>query len=399
MSGTAPDTPLVLFVSNGHGEDLIGARIAAALLRRRPEVDLAALPLVGLGEPYAGSGVRLLGPRRVLPSGGLLLHGLPLLLADLRAGFLSLTAGQLSSLLGRRATVLVVVGDVYAQLLAGLVRAPARFVVQTLVSAHHSQGVVYSSPNRVFMERITLPERLLMRRWAKVIYVRDALTEAALHSAGLEHARYLGNPIADSLAGSPPAGAEGERRVVALLPGTREYAGRALAIMLAGLERLPGALGLVAWAGGELQPPADWQATAPVSPDKGLILELQKGPTRVLIYRDRFADVLSAARLVIGTSGTGNEQAVALGLPVVAFPVPPHYSSAFLANQKRLLGPALAVVPGEPEPLAAAVHHWLDDPATAEQAGRQGRARIGEPGGSEAIAGDIVLRLEAAGLL
>ena len=39
----------LLVLSNGHGEDLIALRVIEALLRRRPDLDLAVLPLVGEG--------------------------------------------------------------------------------------------------------------------------------------------------------------------------------------------------------------------------------------------------------------------------------------------------------------------------------------------------------------
>lgn len=382
----------MLFVSNGHGEDVVGARVASALLRIRPELRVAAFPLVGIGAPYRSAGIECLGPRRALPSGGLLLHSLPLLIGDLRAGFLRLTASQLGFLARQRPDMLVVVGDVYAQLLSGLVRAPGRFVIQTLVSAHHAEGLAFSIPTRVFMERITWIERMLMRFRASRVYVRDPVTEAVLRDAGLAHAVSLGNPIADELDGSPPHGLAGHQRVVAMLPGSRGYAREALALMLAAMERLPGEtpLGAVAWSGGELGATSGWRLSPPEPGDRGLIAVLSKGELRALVYRDRFADVLQAARLVMGTSGTANEQAVAVGRPVVAFPVPPYYSSAFLANQKRLLGPALTVTSADPVAIAEAAQRWLDDPAMAERAGRQGRARIGGPGGSSAIAADML---------
>ncbi|MEX2533989.1 MAG: lipid-A-disaccharide synthase-related protein [Trueperaceae bacterium] len=401
MSEDEGSSPDVLFVSNGHGEDEVGARVGEALASRRPGLRIAALPLVGLGLPYERSGIELLDPRRELPSAGLLLHSVPLLMADLRGGFVGLTLGQIRQLTGLRCAALVVVGDVYAQLLSNLTRAKSRFVIQTLVSAYHAQGLAFSKPNRLFMERITWPERLLMERRFQAVYVRDAATEAALQKAGLRHTRFLGNPIADRLEGATPASLEQERRVVALLPGSRGYRTEALAKMLSALELLSseGAIGAVAWVGGQLEPPSGWGLHPPAAEEQGLIGELRRGTTRALVYEGRFADVLTSARVVVGTSGTANEQAVALGRPVVAFPVPPHYSASFLANQKRLLGPALAVVAADSGEVALAVRHWLSDPAIAELAGGQGRARIGGPGGSEAIAADLLRRSEVGGVL
>ena len=386
--------PHLLFVSNGHGEDEVGARVGEVVTRFRPDLRVAAMPIVGVGGPYERVGIPRLEPRRELPSGGLLMHSLPLFLEDMEAGFLSLTAGQWQRLTGYRCGSVVAIGDVYAQLLGALTRARSRFVIQTLVSAYHAQGLAFSTPNRLFMERITLPERLLMGR-AKAVYVRDPATESALRDAGLGHARFLGNPIADRLEGRVPGVLAGAR-VVGMLPGSRGYRHDALAQMLAAFELLEGdsIVGAVAWVGGDLRPPASWEVCALPENDEGLVAELRNGRARAFVFSGRFPDVLESSRVLVGTSGTANEQAVAVGRPVVAFPVPPFYSSSFLENQKRLLGPALAVTKAQPQEIAQALQVWLDDPATAEMLGGQGRLRIGGPGGSEAIARDLLEELE-----
>lgn len=396
-----------MFVSNGHGEDVVACRLGEALRSELPAPQLAAVPLVGLGEAYHGAGIRVIGPRRELPSGGLLMHSLPLLLGDLRAGFLGLTAGQLRFLAGLRADLLITVGDVYSQLLGSLVRARGRFVVQTLVSARHDSGAP-PAPNRVFMERFTTFERVLMRLRAHSVYVRDALTEERLRETGVPQAKYLGNPIADGLSGAAPEALRGEARVVALLPGSRAYVRESLPTMLHAMELLAGSrelpagpppVGALAWAGGEPEAPEGWLAYPPPLSEPGLEAEFRRGAARVLVYRGRFADVLNAARLAIGTSGTAHEQAVAVGRPVVAFPVPPYYSESFLRNQQRLLGPGLALAAPNGAAVARVAGEWLRDPARAELAGRQGAARVGGAGGSRAIAADMVAEAERLAIL
>lgn len=105
--------------------------------------------------------------------------------------------------------------------------------------------------------------------------------------------------------------------------------------------------------------------------------------------------MLGAADLVLSTSGTASEQAAALGRPVVAFPVPPSYTGAFLANQRRLLGEALTVSSAEPAALAAALSELWRDPARYAAAAAAGRDRMGPPGGVRAIAEDILRRVAA----
>src|SRR5690606_4761374 len=61
----------ILFLSNGYGEDTVGARIAQSVQalagsRLRP----VAFPIVGAGDPYRLVGIPVIGPRAHLPSGG-----------------------------------------------------------------------------------------------------------------------------------------------------------------------------------------------------------------------------------------------------------------------------------------------------------------------------------------
>ena len=84
--------PHLLLISNGHGEDAIGVRLAAAL--RESGCTVEALPIVGAGQAYVEAGVPLAGPTAVMPSGGFI-HGRPVHLArDLRHGLLGLTRAQ-----------------------------------------------------------------------------------------------------------------------------------------------------------------------------------------------------------------------------------------------------------------------------------------------------------------
>ena len=382
------------FLSNGHGEDAIGAALARALLEQHPEVRLAAYPLVGMGEAYAREGIAVLNPRRALPGGGLTLHTPALLWADLRAGFVRLTAQQLRVLRCLESDVLVVVGDVYALALASLVRARARFYVQPLVSAYHHGGPLRL--HRLFMERFTVLERALMRRLATRVYVRDEPTAALLQELGVAHAAFLGNPAVDAVHGvAPPPELSGLGEVrVALLPGSRRHAGEALAALLDALAYWPEATGLVAWRGDGLPArlPHGWKRAETLPPLRGLEALYCRGAQRAYLLRGRFAEVLAASRLVLGVAGTAHEQAASLGRPVVSLPLPPFHTRAFLANQQRLLGEALTVSETPAEAAAELRALWQDE-ARYARAAKAGRARIGGPGGSRAIAADMLRRV------
>lgn len=406
--------PTLTLLSNGHGEDAVAVRLAGEIARLRPDLTLRPFPLVGDGRAYAGCGLEPLGPLAVMPSGGLTLHDPRLLLEDVRAGLIGVTLRQIAALRALDTDVLLVVGDVYAQLLSALPRARMRLVYQPLVSAHHSAHppAIYApdGPNgrpgalhRRFMETIGLPERWLMRRLAAHVYVRDPATEALLRRRGVEHVSALGNPMVDGLAGSPLPGLE-RSSTLALLPGSRRYAARSLSLMLAALADLEDEVALVAWAGGALPAPPGWSVErADVGDERdpwhGLVALLRRGAQRVFVLEGRFADVLASAWAALGTSGTANEQAAAVGLPVVAFPVPPLYSRAFLDNQKRLLADALELAPADAAAVASTIRRLRSDPERYRRAASAGAVRMGGPGGSRAIAADLVARAEAAGVL
>jgi uncharacterized protein (TIGR03492 family) len=381
-------------ISNGHGEDVIAAALADALVARDASLELRAFPLVDRGEAFAARGIARLGPCRAMPSGGFTLHSWANLRADLGAGFLGMTGRQLGVLARLRSDAVVVVGDVYAQALAGLVRGRFRAVLQPLVSAH-LRSASPPAPHRYFMERISYPERALMRHLASVVYARDEATARWLRDHGVRLAVALGNPMVDRAVGRPlpglPPGAH-----IALLPGTRAHTPAALVRMAQGVAALGDTLALVAWGGGE--PPAlpGWAPDPEPPPVPGLRRAWRHGGARLWLIEGRFGDVLASACCALGTAGTANEQAAAMGLPVVSFPLPPHYTAAYLTNQKRLLGEALEVTTADAPSLAAALAHLRDDATLRRRRGEEGRARMGGGGGSAAIADDLLRRLHAA---
>ena len=379
----------VSFLSNGHGEDNIGASLALVFRQICPDAKLFAFPTVNEGKAYEGRVLDILGPREYMPSSGLLMHNWELFKADIKAGFIPMTLKQIRSLANLRTDVLIVVGDAFALLLSSLVKTRYRFYVQTLVSVHHSQTKA-PRPNRFFMEHLSYPERALIRHLVHQTYVRDELTARSLQRSGLKQVSFLGNPMLDELSGQaldiqPP--------ILGLLPGTRAYSLAALELMLLALDHLENVTALVAWAfETEIPEFSGWQA-AQVRQEKGLLKSLERGSNRVEFFKGRFADILHTADLVIGTSGTANEQAAALGKPVLAFPVPPIYSQAFLDNQKRLLAEALTLVPAEASAIAETVTTLLGDEMLYQMASARGQQRMGKAGGSEAIIKDILQRI------
>lgn len=379
-----PGRRSLLLISNGHGEDVVGARLARALRAHAPDLDLTAFPTVGEGRAYRDGPAVLAGPLRTMPSGGTMMRTGGAVVRDLRAGFVGMTLAQLRDLRAMGADAVLVVGDVWAQALGLLPRARARLVVQTLVSARTERGS--GGGVRAFRERFTRPERWLLRRAYARAYVRDRASEARLVGLGVRHARFLGNPMMDELDAEPLA-LRGKGPRLVLLPGTRGESAGALRAAADAVARLPAAVVVVPWVGGDRPVVPGWE---PLPSRIGPAAWRSGGVEMHLVGGDRFAAALAWAHIAVGTAGTAHEQAAGRGVPVVTFPFGAVHPPAFVANQKRLLGDALEVVRADGAAIAAAVTRLADDARERERRGRVGRDLMGGAGGSDAIARDAV---------
>jgi len=352
----------VLFVTNGHGEAAIAARIARDV---RAFGRLATDHFALVGERFGADDFPDAGPQRAMPSGGLVAMGNVRAFArDLGSGWLGLFAAQLRFLqaVRRRYAAIVAVGDAYAAALARTSGLPLIFVGTAKSEYVAPYGAV---------------ERRIIGA-ARRVFVRDAATAAALRGAGVA-AEAPGNVIVDLLAG-------GERYAwpapvrIALLPGSRERAYADAERLAAVVERVaPRIAGLAAVL--SIAPGLSVERFAPLLARHPLIGG----------WTGEIGGILSGATLAIGQAGTANEAAAAGGVPVVALELAGDRRSGwYRMRQERLLGDALLVLPGDPAQAADAVTALLGDPARLAHMGATGRERMGGAGGAAAIARAIV---------
>jgi len=385
----------ILFVANGHGETAIAARIAREVERACPvPIGLDLFPLVGTGAGCAPLGA--VGPRRNLPSGGLVAMGnVRAFSRDLAAGFTGLLGRQLGFIAGAGRTyeAIVAVGDAYALGFALAARLPAIFV--------GTAKSVYVAPYGPF-------ERTLLRRVVRA-FVRDEATADRLRSQRVR-VEAPGNVIVDlaepSLAPRKPFG-------LGLLPGSRNDAyadGVQLARVVRAMpERGPDFGGLLSIAP-TLDPGrfaralgADgWHIAPDSATPSGVAFEAEADPAvtgqrkpRLVGWSGGLETVLASSVAVLGQAGTGNEQAAAAGVPVVALDRKERFGRRrggdwYRMRQRRLLGEALLLVPQEPARAAAEIAGLLADPERLRRMGEAGRLRMGPPGGAAAIARAIL---------
>lgn len=377
----------VLFVSNGHGEEAIAAQIAAQV-RALSTIECDHLALVGeFGHP---SIMRDVGPRRPMPSGGLIAMGnVRNIVRDLRAGLIAHTVAQWRFLghAGGEYAAAIAVGDVFALLMALRARASKTVFVGTAKS-------VYVAPYG------RLEERALAR--ADAVFVRDEATASRLQSHGI--AARAGNAIADiAFVGVPYGDAPGASfsPLLTLFPGSRESAyadANFLCRIVRAIAQDAPKLGAVL----SIAPGLDadrfaanfegdgWRAAR--SNDERKPFSLYAGDRELVrAWRGEIGAALANATLVLGQAGTANEAAAAAGVPVVAFLHRGERRHAwYRKRQEGLLGDALIVCGGNENDAVQSVRALLADPARLARMGRIGRERMGPPGAAIAIAREVV---------
>lgn len=408
----APRQKPVLLLSNGHGEDLSGAKIAEALMARGIAVE--ALPLVGHGRPYRQVGVPVLGRTRECSTGGLGYTSLAGQLREIREGQWTYLLGRLLWLARHRKRFgrVVGVGDLLAVLGAWL-GGPGAAVYLVAYSSHYEGRL-----------RLPWPCGVLLRSPRFVqIWSRDALTAHQLSAQLGKPVVFAGNPFLDGVIDAahptpqPPAQPTPQGQSLALLPGSRmPEALHNLALMLQVVSRLPIALhegqnlriqaalvsSLTAEAIEAMAAPLGWQ----LDPSRSL---LRRGPWQVELGWGQFAAILNRAGLVLASAGTASEQAVGLGKPVLQLcGRGPQFTATFAEAQRRLLGPGVSCATGKPGSTAvlqatadlaaqhlAALADPKAGPAWKRQLAALGSERIGAPGGSAQIATAIMERIPA----
>jgi uncharacterized protein (TIGR03492 family) len=395
----------VLFLSNGHGEDLNASLILQAFRKLAPQAEVAALPIVGLGRAYQRLGVPIIGPTQELPSSGFnyiavgrLLNPLnwqretnPLnLVRDLLAGLPLLTWQQLKAVRHYSPTcdLLFATGDVVPIFFAYLSKRP--FMVFLVSTSGYYEGKT----------RLPLVAWWWMRSpQCLAIFTRDGYTAKDLQRRGLTKAQFCGYPIMDTLA---PEGKllhlRDDLPTVALLPGSRmpeALANLELQLQVCELVQTRQPTQFVA----ALVPEVSQSHLQALAIRQGWTFRdnlLQKGDTRVSYHYDAYADILDRCDVALGMAGTAVEQTVGLGKPVVQIiGQGPQFTYTFAEAQMRLLGESVVTIgnrPADAALLAQAADKMVEILTNQDFLDRcrvNGRNRVGAAGGSVALAQQI----------
>ena len=399
----------ILFISNGHGEDNHSSFIIRKLREMLPSVDIAAMPVVGEGNAYRRLGVPIIGPTKIMPSGGFTYVDRWLLFKDIQAGLLTMLWKQLMAVRRYAPTcdLVFTTGDVVGQ-------AFSYFCKNRYISFISPMSALYEGELKPdpFLRFFLTRERCL------TVITRDPPTAVSLQKQGLSKAMYGGIPSLDYLV---PTGKDIQQNpdipAIALLPGSRlPEAIRNFKLQLQLVEDVfnlqspetiqfyaalvPGVMSClpdIAHAMGWHLDNERGVLTLPSSRDN------QRPRAIVRCYSDAFNDIVCGCTLVVGMAGLAVDQAVAIGKPVIQIAGEgPQFTYAFAEAQDRLLGLSAQTIGTEaatPEILKKAARRLVEtvqDKQYLDACVVNGRERLGTPGASERIATTI---LEALGEL
>lgn len=438
----------ILCLSNGHGEDAIAVRILRELQQQPNPPELAALPLVGIGQAYTQlPDIPIIGSVQPMPSGGFIYMDHHQFWQDLQSGLLPLFFSQYKVIRRwvQQGGSILAVGDIVPLLLAWLSGGNYAFV-GTAKSDYYLRDEKEFLPQTGMWrwyggsKSIYFPwERWLMSRpQCKAVFPRDQLTAETLQGLSIR-AFNLGNPMMDDLHPETTqprfykADSDSEEKqqclMITLLPGSRmpeavenwQLIVQAVACILEKFGEpgsdfvvLPGNhiqtyqqfVFLAAIAPGlnldsfcQVLTAFNWQKTSassqfdlPFPINEGELIFTQKNATLILTQQ-KFNQCLHQGHLAIAMAGTATEQFVGLGKPAIALPGNgPQFTPIFAENQSRLLGLSLIIVPA-PTAVPETLRSLLKHPDRLQLIAENGKRRLGEPGASRRIAELILQQL------
>ena len=390
----------LLFISNGHGEDNHSSHIIRSLRELAPELDIAAIPIVGQGHAYRNINVPIVSPTLTLPSGGFTYTNRLRLFNDIRAGLLTSTWRQVQAVRNYAPScdLVFATGDVVGQCFAYLSGKP-------FISFTSSLSAMYEGTLKldIVLKSVLKSPRCL------VLFSRDAYTAEDYQKQGFAKAQFGGIPSLDRL---KPKGKDlqldPERPMMALLPGSRVPEAMRNLKLLLGLAAETARLNPHVQFRAALVPDVMSALETVASElgwhyDPGCLTYPAQGESiaKVLCYSDAFSDIVCQTDLVLGMAGLAVDQAMAIGKPILQIPGEgPQFTYAFAEAQERLLGLSVKTIGTEPatpailKEAAQCAVKTIQDETYLNDCVANGQQRFGPFGASYRIAKVVLSTLE-----
>ena len=399
-------TEKLLFLSNGHGEDLIALQVLQSLHVLFPDFQLEVFPLVGKGKVFDSAisegWLSKVGPSITLPSGGFSNQSVLGLFSDISAGLFKLTCQQWRFVRSCDVSLcaVVAVGDLLPLFFAWTSGAAFGFIgtPKSDYTWRSRPGFALSD----FYHRLKGTEwdpweyTLMRSTRCKIVAVRDQLTARGLRQHGVS-AQAPGNPMMDCMQSLFLPKALKKFRRVLLLCGTRvPEAGRNFVRLIKATQLIKSKapIAILVSLGSEpslkeiehLLCSLGYKQVALVDDSIAAQAHWVNDSCNVLIGSGNFSIWSSWAEVGLATAGTATEQLVGLGIPALSLPGNgPQFTQGFASRQSRLLGGAVKTCRSA-ELLADELQKLLNDEVLRQSMAIAGPRRMGRSGGSTALA-------------
>jgi len=386
----------ILVISNGRGEDSIAITILEQLKKVCLEEDLAfdktsiiALPLVDDGSAYKKNGYLTAATWNTMPSKGFGVASLKNIFQDIRHGYIDIirTQKRVITKEAQHTDLIVTVGDISPLFMACLFGNRKPIVhIGTAISA--------------YIRQYSLLEIWLFKKYVRCVICRDEYTAEKLKTYGV-NAAYFGNPMMDDpllKRNNLDLGIEKKKRHIVLIPSSREDAYDNTVRMLQLIKqfgRRPSYSFVISLAPNlrldilaKAILPIGWTMKDYSVKHKPLVAELEADEANLVqVVRGNFRDCLNGATAVFGMTGTGNEQIVGLGIPLVLLKGKSEAASwKRMVHYKKLLGDAVYIAWGKDQCIVEDITGLVDNNTLLQKMGEAGKQRMGEAGGAYYIA-------------
>jgi len=402
-------THSLLFICNGHGEDIIASEIIKRLLKKIKNKNIEVLPLVGHGDVFnsiKSNKFRKIGFLKELPSGGFSNQSLKGFLLDLFAGFLIINLRNflIVKQKSKQNCKIIAVGDFLPLLYAWSTGCEFSFIGTPKSDHTWSSGPGWALSD--FYHKLKGSEWdpwemfLMTSPRCKNLIVRDKITANNLNSKKI-NAKYLGNPMMDFV------NAENEKisniisfkRIILLIGSRYPEALKNLENFLDCLQ--------------DFNFPNDLVILLPLSINANVIkihsylikygfIEQnkvkflidedsvwKKKDQYVVIGKGKFNLWASLAEVGLSNAGTATEQITGLGIPSLSLPGSgPQFTKSFAKRQSRLLGGSVLVCKNK-KILLKRLSLLLREKVYRLEQAKIGKKRMGQSGASEKIVDSI----------
>ena len=402
-------THSILFICNGHGEDVIASEIIKRFLKKIKNINIEVLPLVGNGDVFnsiKSKNFRKIGYLKELPSGGFSNQSLKGFLLDLFAGFLidNLRNFLIVKQKSKHNCKIIAVGDFLPLLYAWSSECEFSFIGTPKSDHTWSSGPGWALSD--FYHKLKGSEWdpwemfLMTSPRCKNLIMRDKITANNLNIKNI-HAKYLGNPMMDFVNANNDkiSNIISFKRIILLVGSRYPEALRNLDNFLDCLQ--------------DFNLPKDLVILFPLSINANVI-KIQRclikyGFTKqskvqflidedsvwkkkdqyVVIGKGKFNLWASMAEVGLSNAGTATEQIAGLGIPSLSLPGSgPQFTKSFAKRQSRLLGGSVLVCNNK-KILLKRLSLLLREKVYRLEQAKIGKKRMGHSGASKKIVDSI----------